>query len=167
VDRGALVTGQRPGGVFALHARQVRAYNAALSFDVVGEHRRITDKRTLHMSTGLTEDDMRRALGLDVATPTTPAAPEPVAAPIPEPIARAAPAPVEVKTPPAPRPKTKRLSPALVVTLRVTREFEGEETLYVHEAKTLSTFDAEQEARKAASKEKYKYFEVVSIKRVE
>lgn len=119
------------------------------------------------MSTGLTEDDMRRALGLDVATPTAPApaAPEPVAAPMAKP--EPAPAPVEVKAPPAPRPKTKRLSPALVVTLRVTREFEGEESLFVHEAKTLSTFDAEQEARKAASKEKYKYFEVVSIKRVE
>ncbi len=116
------------------------------------------------MSTGLTEDDMRRALGLDVATP---AAPEPVAAPTPAPVPKSAPAPVEVKAPPAPKPKTKRLSPALVVTLRVTREFEGEETLFVHEAKTLSTFDAEQEARKAASKEKYKYFEVVSIKRVE
>jgi hypothetical protein len=117
------------------------------------------------MSTGLTEDDMRRALGLDVAAPTAPAseAPEPVAAPVAAP----APAPVEVKAPPAPRPRTKRLSPALVVTMRVTREFEGEESLFVHEAKTLSTFDAEQEARKAASKEKYKYFEVVSIKRVE
>lgn len=117
------------------------------------------------MSTGLTEDDMRRALGLDVPSPATPAPveqevkPEPVQTPVPEPV---------VKAPsPAPRPKTKRLSPALLVTLRVTKEFEGEETLFVHEAKTLSTFDAEQEARKAAAKEKYKYFEVVSIKRVE
>ncbi|MCI8212305.1 hypothetical protein AUC61_22485 [Pseudomonas sp. S25] len=117
------------------------------------------------MSTGLTEDDMRRALGLDVPSPATPAPveqevkPEPVQTPVPAPVAKA--------PSPAPRPKAKRLSPALLVTLRVTKEFEGEETLFVHEAKTLSTFDAEQEARKAAAKEKYKYFEVVSIKRVE
>lgn len=117
------------------------------------------------MSTGLTEDDMRRALGLDVPSPATPAPvePEPKQEPVPTP----APAPLAKKEPPAPRPKAKRLSPALVVTLRVTKEFEGDETLFVHEAKTLSTFDAEQEARKAAAKEKYKYFEVVSIKRVE
>lgn len=118
------------------------------------------------MSTGLTEDDMRRALGLDVPSPATPAPVEPE--PTPEPAPAPAPAPVVVaKEPPAPRPKAKRLSPALLVTLRVTKEFEGEETLFVHEAKTLSSFDAEQEARKAAAKEKYKYFEVVSIKRVE
>ena len=116
------------------------------------------------MSTGLTEDDMRRALGLDVPSPAAPAPVEPELKP--EPTPTPAPAPV-AKAPPAPRPKAKRLSPALLVTLRVTKEFEGEETLFVHEAKTLSTFDAEQEARKAAAKEKYKYFEVVSIKRVE
>ena len=116
------------------------------------------------MSTGLTEDDMRRALGLDVPSPITPAPVEPALKP--EPAPTPVPAPVAKPTP-APRPKTKRLSPALLVTLRVTKEFEGEETLFVHEAKTLSTFDAEQEARKAAAKEKYKYFEVVSIKRVE
>ena len=119
------------------------------------------------MNTGLTEDDMRRALGLDVASPaapTTPAEVEPAAQPEPDP----APPPISIEQPtPAPRPKPKRLTPALQVTLRVTREFEGEETIYVHEAKTLSTFDAEQEAKKAAAKDKYKYFEVVSIKRVE
>ena len=122
------------------------------------------------MSTGLTEDDMRRALGLDIPSPTTPAPVEPE--PVPEFIPAPAPAPVAAPVPkeqpaPKPKPKAKRLSPALVVTLRVTKVFEGEETLFVHEAKTLSTFDAEQEARKAAAKEKYKYFEVVSIKRVE
>ncbi|MGV6397252.1 hypothetical protein ACTUVN_002953 [Pseudomonas caspiana] len=126
------------------------------------------------MSTGLTEDDMRRALGLDVPSSATPASAEPepifepavekVAEPEPEPEPELAPV---IKAPLAPKPKAKRLSPALVVTLRVTKEFEGEETLFVHEAKTLSTFDAEQEARKAAAKEKYKYFEVVSIKRVD
>ncbi|KFE56192.1 hypothetical protein [Pseudomonas syringae] len=122
------------------------------------------------MSTGLTEDDMRRALGLDVPSSATPASaePEPIFEPAPEKVAEPEPElVVEVAPAPKPKPKAKRLSPALVVTLRVTKEFEGEETLFVHEAKTLSTFDAEQEARKAAAKEKYKYFEVVSIKRVE
>lgn len=118
------------------------------------------------MSTGLTEDDMRRALGLDVPSPTTPASVEPELQPEPIPTPKPAPAPV-AKEQPAPRPKARRLSPALLVTLRVTKVFEGEETLFVHEAKTLSTFDAELEAKKAAAKEKYKYFEVVSIKRVE
>lgn len=116
------------------------------------------------MSTGLTEDDMRRALGLDVPSPAAPAPVEPELKPEPAPVPAPAPVP---KAAPTPRPKAKRLSPALLVTLRVTKEFEGDETLFVHEAKTLSTFDAEQEARKAAAKEKYKYFEVVSIKRVE
>lgn len=116
------------------------------------------------MSTGLTEDEMRRALGLDVPSPAAPAPVEPELKPEPAPVPAPAPVP---KAAPTPRPKAKRLSPALLVTLRVTKEFEGDETLFVHEAKTLSTFDAEQEARKAAAKEKYKYFEVVSIKRVE
>ena len=122
------------------------------------------------MSTGLTEDDMRRALGLDVPSSAAPAPaePEPIFEPAPEKVAEPEPERVvEVAPAPKPKPKAKRLSPALVVTLRVTKEFEGEETLFVHEAKTLSTFDAEQEARKAAAKEKYKYFEVVSIKRVD
>lgn len=120
------------------------------------------------MSTGLTEDDMRRALGLDVPLVTTPAPVEPVPKPEPTPTPTQEPTPAPVATaPPVPRQKAKRQSPALLVTLRVTKEFEGDETLFVHEAKTLSTFDAEQEARKAAAKEKYKYFEVVSIKRVE
>lgn len=118
--------------------------------------------------TGLTEDDMRRALGLDVPSTAAPAPavpePKPEPVPTPAPVVKPTPVPAPVA---APRAKAKRLSPALVVTLRVTKEFEGEETLFVHEAKTLSTFDAEQEARKAAAKEKYKYFEVVSIKRVE
>jgi hypothetical protein len=124
------------------------------------------------MSIGLTEEDMRRALGLDEpAKPAEQAEPEiefdlePTPAPEPEPEFIIVP-PVEVKPAPA-RPKVKRVSPALRVTLRCTKVFEGEETLYVHDAKTLSTFDAEQEARKAAAKEKFKYFEVVSVKRVE
>lgn len=124
------------------------------------------------MSIGLTEEDMRRALGLD--EPAKPAEqPEPVIefdlepapAPKPEPEFIIAP-PAEVQ-PAAPRPKVKRVSPALRVTLRCTKVFEGEETTFVHDAKTLSTFDAEQEAKKAAAKEKFKYFEVVSVKRVE
>ncbi|OCR25162.1 hypothetical protein AFK24_10320 [Pseudomonas syringae] len=125
------------------------------------------------MSMGLTEEDMRRALGLD--EPAKPAEqPEPViefdleptVAPEPEPEFIIAPPEAEVK-PEAVRPKAKRVSPALRVTMRCTKVFEGEETMFVYDAKTLSTFDAEQEAKKAAAKEKFKYFEVISVKRVE
>lgn len=49
------------------------------------------------------------------------------------------------------------------MTLRFTREFKGEESLFVHDANTLSRFDAEQMARKAAMTEKYRSFDLVSI----
>lgn len=65
-----------------------------------------------------------------------------------------------------PKPK-KRATAGLRVTLRVTREFEGEETFFIHDENTLSRFDAEQLARKAATKEKYRFFELVSIAAIE
>jgi len=88
------------------------------------------------MSSGLTEDDMRRALGLDVA-PLSPS-------PSPQPTAVAA----TPKATPKPRPpaKAKARTPKLRVTLCVSQEFEGETTLLTHEADTLSRFDAEQQA---------------------
>ncbi|MGV8921648.1 MAG: hypothetical protein ACOH2R_28420 [Pseudomonas sp.] len=66
-----------------------------------------------------------------------------------------------------PRPKSsspKRMSPKLRVTLHVTRTFEGDEEVFIHDANTLSTFIAEQEAKNEAKKEKFKYFKVISIK---
>jgi hypothetical protein len=63
---------------------------------------------------------------------------------------------------PSKKAYTKPLSPKLRVTLHVSKEFEGEITVFTHDASTLSTFDAEQRAREAAKKEKYRFFEVVS-----
>ena len=57
----------------------------------------------------------------------------------------------------------KPFTPRLRVTLRVGNEFEGKTYEMIHEADTLSTLLAEQEATKAASK-KYRFVEVVSIK---
>lgn len=99
------------------------------------------------MNAGLTEQEMRNALGLEPTVQDVPKEPEQILAP------------ALVATP---RPKN-RVLPRLRVTLRVTREFEGEETLFVHDASTLSRFDAEQSARRLAAQEKYRFFELVSI----
>ena len=56
----------------------------------------------------------------------------------------------------------KAFTPRLKVTLRVGNVFEGETQEVVHEADTLSTLLAEQEAVKAARK-KFRYVEVVSV----
>jgi hypothetical protein len=58
---------------------------------------------------------------------------------------------------------SKAFTPRLLVTLRVSNEFEGRTLEIVHEADTLSTLLAEQEAMKAARK-KFRYVEVVSVK---
>ncbi|WP_339493101.1 MULTISPECIES: hypothetical protein [unclassified Pseudomonas] len=57
----------------------------------------------------------------------------------------------------------KAFTPRLRVTLRVGNEFEGKTHEMVHEADTLSTFLAEQEATRAARK-KFRFVEVVSVK---
>lgn len=57
----------------------------------------------------------------------------------------------------------KAFTPRLQVILRVSNEFEGKTLEIVHEADTLSTLLAEQEATKAARK-KFRYVEVVSVK---
>ncbi len=57
----------------------------------------------------------------------------------------------------------KVFNPRILVTLRVSNEFEGRALEIVHEADTLSTLLAEQEATKAARK-KFRYVEVVSVK---
>ncbi|MGS0738170.1 hypothetical protein ACVBEG_16880 [Pseudomonas sp. GG8] len=103
------------------------------------------------MSTALTEQEMRNALGLEIKVEAAPEKPEqrPVSPPV------------------APLKPKKRVSTGLRVTLRVTREFEGEESLFAYDANTLSRIDAEQLARKAAAKEKYRFFELVSIGAIE
>ena len=59
----------------------------------------------------------------------------------------------------------KAFTPRILVTLRVSNEFEGSSLEIVHEADTLSTLLAEQEATKAARK-KFRYVEVVSVKSI-
>ena len=109
------------------------------------------------MSSGLTEDDMRRALGLDNAPVTPSSSKQPAAVP------------ATPTAPPVSRPKAKAKSrtPKLRVTLRVSTEFEGETTLFTHEADTLSRIDAEQQGRALEKKAKYRYAELVSITPIE
>ena len=110
------------------------------------------------MSAGFTEDDMRRALGLDI--PAVPVQPEVEPAPAkPTPPPKKAPPPAKAQSP-APK---KRSGPVLRVTMRVTKVFDGEETQFVHDSKDLSRFNAEQEAKKALAKAGFKYFELESI----
>ena len=108
------------------------------------------------MNTELTEEEMRRALfgDAEVSTPTViPAAKEP----LPEFV-------IAPQAKPAPKRKaSKAFTPRLRVTLRVGNEFEGETQEITHEADTLSTLLAEQEATKLARK-KFRYVEVVSVK---
>ena len=105
------------------------------------------------MGSGFTEDEMRRALGLSEppGRPTTPkeVPPATVSKVVPE--ARAV----------GSKPKSR--APKLRVTLLVSKEFEGETVEFIHDADTLSRIDAEQEAKKLAKKEKYRFFDVVSI----
>ncbi|MNR34941.1 hypothetical protein D3C85_1527520 [compost metagenome] len=56
----------------------------------------------------------------------------------------------------------KAFTPRLKVTLRVGNEFEGKRHEMIHEADTLSTLLAEQEATKLARK-KFRFVEVVSV----
>lgn len=106
------------------------------------------------MSTGFTEDEMRRALGLDTPTPAAAPQPEPELPP-------AAP----VKT--AEHAPVKRRGPVLRVTMNVSKEYDGEVTQFIHDSKSLSRFDAEQEAKKALAKAKFKYYELASIVKVD
>jgi hypothetical protein len=107
------------------------------------------------MNTEMIEEEMRQALfgpapaAVPQVTTTEPAAH------VPDTV---------IVTPIATRKKVgKAFTPRLRVTLQVGNEFEGATQLYVHEADTLSTLLAEQDAVKAARK-KYRYVEVVSVK---
>ncbi|MFP3847997.1 hypothetical protein [Pseudomonas sp. W5-01] len=107
------------------------------------------------MTTDLTEDEMRQAL-----FGSTPGAESVRVAPKQEDL------PTVGVRPPASAAKRRAppgFTPRLRVTLRVGNEFEGETELIVHEADTMSTLQAEQDATKAARK-KFRYVELVSIK---
>lgn len=108
------------------------------------------------MSSDLTEEEMRRALFGSTEPEEVPAPPTPQ--PAPEVVFTK-----PVSTPPPKKKAAKSFTPRLRVTLRVGNEFEGKMHELIHEADTLSSLLAEQDAVKAARK-KYKYVEVVSIK---
>ena len=108
------------------------------------------------MTTELTEEEMRRALfgepedhALVTDTQVQDAAPE---------IVFAEPTEVVKK-----KKLSKTFTPRLRVTLRVGNEFEGKMHELVHEADTLSSLVAEQEATKIAKK-KFRFVEVISVK---
>lgn len=109
------------------------------------------------MNADLTEEEMRRALfGTAEAESQVPAVP--VQEPVPEVVFKK-----PVAAPVAKKKVAKAFTPRLKVTLRVGNEFEGKMHELIHEADTLSSLLAEQEAVRAARK-KYKYVEVESVK---
>jgi hypothetical protein len=109
------------------------------------------------MNSDLTEEEMRRALF------GTPQPEDQVSAPlVKEPVEEVVPA-KPVVAPAAKKKAAKAFTPRLRVTLRVGNEFEGKMIELIHDADTLSSLLAEQEAVKSARK-KYKYVEVVSVK---
>lgn len=63
------------------------------------------------------------------------------------------------------KPVLKGFTPRIRVTLRVGNEFEGEMHEMLHEADTLSSLVAEQDATKIARK-KFRFVEVVSVESV-
>ncbi|MBX8596822.1 hypothetical protein K5D39_05860 [Pseudomonas cichorii] len=108
------------------------------------------------MNTDLTEEEMRRALFGSPASATQVTV-SPASTPI-----------LDIPTAPPAKPLAqqmiaKALPPRLRVTMQVGNEFEGKTFELIHEADTLSTLLAEQEAVKAARK-KYRYVEVISVK---
>jgi hypothetical protein len=109
------------------------------------------------MNTDLTEEEMRHALFGTAHQKHQSATPE-VQEPVPEVVSTK-----PVAAPPVKKKAAKAFTPRLRVTLRVGNEFEGKMIELIHEADTLSSLLAEQEAVKAARK-KYKYVEVVSVK---
>ncbi len=107
------------------------------------------------MNKELTEEEMRQALfgNAQIPTPVSPPSLTELEADIiTAPVRR-----IAKKKP------SKTFTPRLLVTLRVSNEFEGKTYEILHEADTLSTLLAEQEATKAARR-KYRYVEVVSVK---
>jgi hypothetical protein len=114
------------------------------------------------MNEKLTEEEMRRALFGD-PEPVEQASALPVEETVPD-IVIAQPEKPEKPAKVAEKKKiSKAFTPRLRVTLRVGNEFEGKMHEMIHEADTLSTLLAEQEATKAARK-KFRFVEVVSVK---
>ncbi|KWS74874.1 hypothetical protein [Pseudomonas amygdali] len=117
------------------------------------------------MSNYLTEEQMRAALfGTPVSKPAEPIASESLAAPVHvEP--PASPSRSKAKAPVVPS-KRKSLYPKIRVTLHVTKIYEGDVDVFIHDSGNLSTLVAQQEAKVAAQKKGYKYIEVHSVEQV-
>lgn len=109
------------------------------------------------MNPDLTEEEMRRAL-FGEAQPDVQVSAPLVEEPVEEVVITKL-----VVAPAAKKKAAKAFTPRLRVTLRVGNEFEGKMTELIHDAYTLSTLLAEQDAVKTARK-KYRYVEVVSVK---
>ncbi|WPP02374.1 hypothetical protein SFA35_25615 (plasmid) [Pseudomonas sp. HR96] len=110
------------------------------------------------MTVELTEEDMRQALFGAAHAPAPQVTIHDPMAHIPDVVI------VPAVTPRKKKP-SKALTPRVRVTLQVGNEFEGATQVYVHEADTISSLLAEQEAVKVARK-KYRYVEVVSVKAI-
>lgn len=54
----------------------------------------------------------------------------------------------------------------LRVTLHVSKVYEGDIDVFVHDSSSLSKLVAEQEAKAAAKKKKYKYLELVPVESI-
>lgn len=105
------------------------------------------------MSETLTEEEMRQALlGGLINTPAESGNREP--------------RPVSMPHQPKRAVAHKSLSPKLRVTLHVTKIYEGPVEIFVHTANTLSTLLAETEAKAAAKKKNFRYFELISVESV-
>jgi hypothetical protein len=108
------------------------------------------------MNTELTEEEMRRALFGGPESPA-PAINSHAQDTVPD-VAIVQPVKVAKK-----QKASKGFTPRLRVTLQVGNEFEGKTHEIVHEADTLSSLVAEQEATRTARK-KFRFVEVVSVK---
>ncbi|WJN48581.1 hypothetical protein [Pseudomonas asiatica] len=117
------------------------------------------------MSNYLTEEQMRAALfGTSVSKPAEPVASESLAAPV-HVDPPASPSRSKAKAPAVPS-KRKSLYPMIRVTLHVTKIYEGDVDVFIHDSGNLSTLVAQQEAKAAAQKKGYKYIEVHSVEQV-
>ncbi|WP_223507742.1 hypothetical protein [Pseudomonas sp. BF-B-25] len=110
------------------------------------------------MAIELSEEEMRKALfGSSVDPVTTKAAAPSVDT-----------APIQATPSPASRPKkiTGYHTSKLRVTLHVSKVYDGEVNVFVHDSSSLSKLVAEQEAKAAAKNKKYKYLELISVESI-